>query len=408
MSDCALPTGTAAPARSLPKVRIGLPWHSMNSDNLGVGALTLAHIQLLRAAAAGAGLAPEFVILGWKDPRTHYAARADIVVAELRMRDFLRPVGGLYSRLRDCDIVIDIGAGDSFADIYGAKRFLTVLGSKVLTLLARRPLLLAPQTIGPFARGWARRSALAVVRRAGAVATRDDLSTGFLHAIGYRGTIIEASDVALRLDYEKPAPRAGGPLRVGLNVSGLLFNGGYDRANMFGLKAPYDEVIRVLLRWLLDREGIEVHLVGHVISDWIEVEDDHRANLRLAKEFPGVVLAPKFADPVAAKSYIAGMDFFAGARMHACIAALSSGVPVLPMAYSRKFAGLFGSIGYDLVADCREDTADEILAKFADALTRRAALKAQAEASLARGLDRLARYEAAVRESLGRIAARRG
>ena len=47
-----------------------------------------------------------------------------------------------------------------------------------------------------------------------------------------------------------------------------------------------------------------------------------------------------------------------GARMHACIAAFSSGVPVVPMAYSRKFEGLFGSLGYDRTVDCTADSAE--------------------------------------------------
>ena len=67
----------------------------------------------------------------------------------------------------------------------------------------------------------------------------------------------------------------------------------------------------------------------------------------LRARYPRAIVAPAFRTPVEAKSYIAGMDFFAGARMHACIAAVSSGVPVYPLAYSRKFNGLFvETLGY--------------------------------------------------------------
>ena len=41
----------------------------MNSDNLGVGALTVAHMVILREIAAGLGLDPQFRILGWHDPK---------------------------------------------------------------------------------------------------------------------------------------------------------------------------------------------------------------------------------------------------------------------------------------------------------------------------------------------------
>jgi polysaccharide pyruvyl transferase WcaK-like protein len=387
------PSGMSHPSQ---KLRIGLLWHSMNSDNLGVGALTLANIDILEDVARRAGLSAQFVVLGWSDAKPAYLQRDNIEVVGLRMLDFVRPVGGLYGRLRGCDVVLDIGAGDSFADIYGMKRFGTMLASKMLALAARRPLVLSPQTIGPFNRPWVRMAALAVMNRADAVATRDDLSTEFLRKIGYRKAIIEASDVALRLPYHAATRAPGARVRVGLNVSGLLFNGGYTRDNMFGLRSPYAGLVHALLQRLTARDDLEIHLVAHVISDRSEVEDDHRANLKLAADFPDVVLAPKFRDPIEAKSYISGLDFFAGARMHACIAAFSCGVPVLPMAYSRKFAGMFGSLGYDVLADCRTETAEEILARFEDALARRAEIKDVMQACLRRGLARLQHYENAV------------
>ena len=45
---------------------------------------------------------------------------------------------------------IDIGVGDSFADIYGSSRLVRIFILKFLTHLARTPLVMAPQTIGPF------------------------------------------------------------------------------------------------------------------------------------------------------------------------------------------------------------------------------------------------------------------
>ncbi|WP_415184226.1 polysaccharide pyruvyl transferase family protein [Phaeovulum sp.] len=382
------------------KIRVGLQWHSMTSENLGVGALTLSNIAIVEEAARKAGVSVEFVILGWTDADTPYFERDNVHIVGLRLKDFIKPRSGLFSQIRRCDLVLDIGAGDSFADIYGLKRFGTVLASKVLTLLARRPLVLSPQTIGPFKRPWVRRLALGVMNRATVVAARDDLSVAFLRDLGFRGKIIAASDVALRLPYAPAAKPQDGPVRIGLNVSGLLFSGGYTRDNMFGLRSPYPEVIRALLTRLTAQPGIEVHLVPHVISERFAVEDDHRTNMALAKEFPSVILAPKFSDPIAAKGYISGLDFFAGGRMHACIAAFSSGVPVLPMAYSRKFAGLFGAIGYTPLVDCTTDNTEQIVAAFGEALTRRQAIADEMAQCLARGLMRLDLYETALVDQL--------
>ncbi len=108
------------------------------------------------------------------------------------------------------------------------------------------------------------------------------------------------------------------------------------------------------------------------------------------------MLAPDFPDPSSAKTYIAGLDFFAGARMHACIAAFSSGVPVVPMAYSRKFQGLFGSLGFNRTVDCTTETAEAIETKILAGFDDRATLAAEAVAALALGRAKLAHYEDAL------------
>jgi polysaccharide pyruvyl transferase WcaK-like protein len=122
------------------------------------------------------------------------------------------------------------------------------------------------------------------------------------------------------------------------------------------------------------------------------IEDDAQANSVLAQEFPSVIKAPRFTNPSEAKTYIAGLDFFLGARMHACIAAFSSGVPVIPMAYSRKFQGLFGALGYHRTVDCRTQTADEIVAEVVQALSERSLIQKEIEVALAKGHARLNSY----------------
>lgn len=387
-------------------VTIGLLWHSVTSANLGIGALTLASMTILRETAGRLGLTPRFLVLGWREPLAPYGLGPDVEMVPLRTRDLLPVAGGLPRALRRCDLVLDIGAGDSFTDIYGLSRSLKILVSKMLVLASGRPLVLSPQTIGPFGRPWIRVLARAVMNRARAVVTRDALSTAFVRTMGVRSPVIEATDVALRLAWDPPPPRAGGPVRVGLNVSGLLFNGGYTGDNQFGLRADYPALTRAMVRGLQAR-GCEVHLIGHVQAETLPVEDDQAAGAALAAEFPGTVLAPRFASPVAAKSWIAGMDFMIGARMHACIAAFSSGVPVLPVAYSRKFAGLFGTLGYTLLADPRTEDEAAILDRLWQALDDRDRIRADMAACLATGLARLGAFEALLAEILAGLPAAR-
>lgn len=184
--------------------------------------------------------------------------------------------------------------------------------------------------------------------------------------------------------------------------------GGYADGDKLG-GGDYPDLIRRLIRHFTETlPGIELHLVPHVIvaEGPMQVEDDQRASAALAREFPDVVLAPAFASPSEAKSYIAGMDFFAGARMHACIAAFSSGVPVVPMAYSRKFAGLFGSLGYDRTVDCTGSSADAVFAAVTQGWDTRETLAREVAEALPRGLARLDGYEAALRSLIARAPAR--
>jgi polysaccharide pyruvyl transferase WcaK-like protein len=60
--------------------------------------------------------------------------------------------------------------------------------------------------------------------------------------------------------------------------------------------------------------------------------------------------------------YVIGQcDFFVGARMHACIGALSQNIPTVPIAYSDKFVGIMESIGLqNVVVDPRSMKEPEI------------------------------------------------
>lgn len=74
------------------------------------------------------------------------------------------------------------------------------------------------------------------------------------------------------------------------------------------------------------------------------------------------------------------MDFFMGARMHSTIAAFSTGVPVVPMAYSRKFNGLFAdTLSYSHLADMKKDNNSAILQLIQESFSNREALKTEIE-----------------------------
>lgn len=352
-------------------IRIGLLWHSAMSGNLGVGALTVGNMIAAKAAAEAEGLSPKFTILGFaSDFDKADLAGEGIDSFDITTRSLLSP-SGYWAELGKLDCVLDIGLGDSFADIYGAKRFGFMHLTKEMALMRGVPLLFSPQTIGPFSRQPYKLLAARTMTRAKAVVARDPQSLDAARRLAPRARLVRSVDVAFRLPFEAPPP-PGPKAKVGVNVSGLLFNGGYSGGNAFGLDIAYPDLMRRFIAALQARDDVETHLICHVNSERLPADDDGRVADLLAKEFPAVVRAPDFPTPSAAKSYIAALQFLVAGRMHACIGAFSAGVPVAPIAYSRKFAGLFeGVLGYPYQVPVKGMSTDQALAYLLDCFERR-------------------------------------
>ncbi len=365
--------------------RIGLLWHSPSSGNLGVGALTVANLAIARDVALSMGLRPEFTIMGMREPNHHYLDASQAKLYPIDMRVMLSPQG-YWSEVARQHCILDIGAGDSFADIYGAKRFFFLWATKMLAWLRRRPLLLSPQTIGPFTKGGYRLLARMALQRASKVIARDRLSLDALLELAPEANGALSIDVAFALPYlDRSGERGGRRIRVGLNVSGLLFNEAESKRNRFGLSIDYAEVMRRFIREMCSRNDVEVHLITHALHAADAWDDDGRIADRLAAEFPEVVRAPDFSGPSEVKSYISSLDFLVAGRMHACIAAVSSGVPVVPVAYSRKFAGLFGMLDYKWLVPVSGFDGEAVHAFLLDCFDRRATLARDA----ARGMGKV-------------------
>ena len=149
--------------------------HSTRSDNLGVGALTVSDVAILRRIAEDLGRGIEITVFDFKDAREPYVTGPDIHIVPFERRTMLRP-DGFLALARRSDVVVDIGGGDSFADIYGPGRLNRMFLLKGLTHLSGTPLIMAPQTVGPFTRGISRRLAGLSLRRAAVVSAGSNAS----------------------------------------------------------------------------------------------------------------------------------------------------------------------------------------------------------------------------------------
>lgn len=273
-------------------------------------------------------------------------------------------IGHKIDAFKGCDIVYDFTAGDSFSDIYGLKRFLRWTMNKQCVILAKKPLVLGSQTYGPYKSMIAKLWASHVLRRAYRVYARDELSKATVEKLTKRTDVHQTVDVAFALPYHQGQydMKGTGKLKVGFNPSGLLWAGGYTRNNQFSMTIDYQAYCVSLLKELIKTEKYEIYLIPHVLYEDLSCADnDMVACEELKKHFPDLTMAPWFDTPMDAKSFIANMDIFIGSRMHATIAAFTSGVVTIPVSYSRKFEGLFNSVGYPYVISGTKVSTDKAL-----------------------------------------------
>lgn len=295
--------------------------------------------------------------------------------------------------LLDATLFVDISGGDSFSDIYGMRRFTLAFLIRLLPLLLGKDLVMFPQTYGPFKRKRAKRMARYILKRSKRIYSRDKAGLEYvqdlLGEMDAKKRLRFSHDVAFLLDPQAPPSLEVGELSnhrtdtsvvVGLNVSGLIYYGGYTGGNEFGLNVDYQGLIHRLVESLLEREDTLLLLVPHVIpaSDYGgNVENDLSACIDVHKRFAKTHANRTFVasgryDQCQVK-YIIGMcDFFIGTRMHSCIAALSQCIPAVGLAYSKKFAGVFETVGVEqLVVDLRSTDSDTAIAAIDRALQSR-------------------------------------
>ncbi|MGY1670997.1 polysaccharide pyruvyl transferase family protein [Geodermatophilus sp. SYSU D00710] len=253
--------------------------------------------------------------------------------------------------LADYDLMIDVGEGDSFASIYGLRRLLRITALKGAARRAKVPVVLAPQTLGPWRGPAAQALGYLGLRACDAAWARDSSSERRAERYAV-GKVRLASDLVFCVKAPNSGEDSGDSSPIGLNVSGLLW-----QPNNHVPSDRYQAFVHALLAQL-QRKSVPVRLVAHVIAAGSQ-DDDSACTRELAAQYDNVEpVIP--ADLTGLRAAIAGCSLMLGARMHACLNALSLGVPTIPLAYSDKFASLFADLGYPAGWDLRQ-LADRVL-----------------------------------------------
>jgi polysaccharide pyruvyl transferase WcaK-like protein len=306
-------------------MKVLVAWADERSTNLGVRALAVGAANLVELAVPGASV--EYQSFGEGAAPTPVRERA-LVRASFGEKTYQR-------WLQQYDLVLDMRAGDSFADIYGVRRLISMNAFQKQAKRAGTRVIFGPQTIGPFNTRLGRALAVSALRSSDGIVVRDNHSATRTAELGSFVPVL-GTDVVFAI----PVPTVKRADIVALNVSGLLWN---ENSHVDYVKY---RKLNIELVKTLRAAGLSVKLFAHVL-DSADSDNDVPAVKAAAVEC-GLsntdVFVPKDLEDV--RQFLASCKFVIGARMHACLNALSVGTPAISLAYSVKFQPLLEDIGW--------------------------------------------------------------
>lgn len=265
--------------------------------------------------------------------------------------------------------VAAINGGDGFSDIYSTPTFLSRLRETNIAMKRHVPVIILPQTIGPFKEQSNRGIANKILCYASQIFVRDDKFVEELKQMGLKYEITK--DLSA---YMKPQPFDIDilPNAVGINVSGLTYSNTF--RTLSGQFSTYPYLIKAIIKYF-QSQNVPVYLIPHSYNyhqpeesndDMIAIRDLYG---KLEDKTNVYVVDRDMISPQV-KYVISQMQFFIGTRMHANFAAIYTGVPLFGLAYSYKFQGAFEANGiFDstaMIYNIDEKTCDAIVKKIAD------------------------------------------
>ncbi|HEY0846543.1 MAG TPA: polysaccharide pyruvyl transferase family protein [Noviherbaspirillum sp.] len=309
------------------------------------------------AAASGVRFVPSPVI----PARYRQWGRLCRVLPALKSSSWpsLRGAPHVDEYLRQCDAVVSIG-GDNYSLDYGLVSLFFFVGIAERALELGKTVALWGASVGPFSAD--RRVEKLMVehlRRLHMVSIRESHSLRYLQALGLGNRLIEVADSAFVLARQPVNPKHFVPTETGEGILGINASPVVEKFARRQGAAPVADGITEFIDRVLSESGISVLLIPHVTAlDGGSFNNDYLYLERIARRIPAgggrVKLVPPGLNACQLKDVLAQCRFFIGARTHATIGALSSGVPTLSISYSVKARGinldLFGHEKYVLPA----------------------------------------------------------
>lgn len=286
---------------------------------------------------------------------------------------------------RQHDMIIEL-SGDCFTDGYGVIPYFYYLFPLVMGILLKKDVIIYAQSIGPFESNIMKHIGKIILNRCKLVTIREDITKNYLEKIGYN-KFVSTADSAFLLD-PMPLKKIDGvilhdskPL-IGICISESLSR--YSKLN--GSKTEYNTHIDVMVKvidYLTEQLDANVLLIPHVY-DTVGGHDDRAIEhtcYTKSKNKNRIKLIEEEYSPDILKEIISHCDLFIGSRMHSTIAAVSTYVPTIAIAYSHKTHGIIGTLleQEEYVIDVKDMEYNNIVSKIHSAWKDRKMIKKKLE-----------------------------
>ena len=304
-------------------------------------------------------LAAMIEVLSELDPQTNITV-ISANPPDTKRRHGVEPVSWLsfsdiWKALRASDLLVS-GGGSLLQNVTSRRSLYYYMAIIVLAFLARRPVMLYAQGIGPIEGFWARTMMQLIGNGVRLITVRDHGSLAELEAMGiHRPKIVETADPVLAIN----------PVAKDMGWQVLQWNGVTDDKPLVGIS------VREWKGWQRYKEAfaeaadrIAVELGANLVFLPMQYPEDVKTAETIAAmmQQEAVVLDGEFST-AELLSLVGNMDLLIAIRLHALIFAGVMGVPLVGVSYDPKIDRFLDSIGETPAAKLETITADELMAE---------------------------------------------
>lgn len=276
------------------------------------------------------------------------------------------------------DCVLSVG-GDNFTIDYDCLPT-TYMQQLEEAMKEKVPAVIWGASIGPFsAQPDFEKQITTFFKQVNLITARESATVNYLASLGITDNVVRVWDPAFYLKPEKfdgiEAEFVKDGNVIGINISGLLIK------HLQGGLTELIEQVGIFIQFLLEK-GQKVLLVPHVTypGDDLKWNDEilmSKLIASLLSKNKDVLLVSPNLSATQTKWLISQCRFFIGARTHSTIAAISSGVPCLAIAYSQKARGIWKDVfgNEDLIVESNHLSANLLENKWETLVKQESAIR---------------------------------